>query len=685
MSTPDTSRWMRLGLPKRGPLRIAALAGIVVAFVLVTTGVLALLFPSRAAASSSSLAILDGVVALSHNGASFTQGRDGDLVQQGDVIRTGADSHVVLTFFDGSTIEVEPNSELIVDTLQANASGDILMTMVQTVGRSWHVVARALSSNSKYEVRTPTTTASVRGTAFQVNVTPTGLTNLQTTEGKVHAVTANADVEVAPGFQTNIAPGGAPPDPVTPAPEPTSVVKIVVDATPNAAVTDANGRTVGVLNGLPVRYAPGSTVQNIDGKLVITIPNIGTGKLDTHVQPAKAGDTSVDVNVQVIVGGATVGNVTEHRTIDATGIAKGGVVVTNTGTFVLPDGTAKNSVDPKIGKVPTAPTGGFTPFGGAMPGPTSIVTPDPSFVPRFSFDPRVATGSVLPAIPSPTTIATFDGGFQPFVVATSGAATTNANVILFTATTVPTELAKLALTTPTPAATLDARLTAPVIIQTIGATGTGLQVVPGLVVPSTAASAVPSFVILQSFNPGVLPSFGPAGPSLPSFSFPPLPSFTPPSFTPPPFPSGSFVPPSFVPSFSLPPLPPSFAPPSFAPPPSLAPPPSFTPPVPPSGSLPPFPSGSVPPLPTGSFPIPSGGSFAPPPSGALPSGGAFPTPPPGTTFAPPPSGGSTPPPGGFVPPPPPSGGFVPPPPPPGGLVPPPPPPGGLVPPPPPGG
>src|SRR6266851_86511 len=262
---------MRVSLPKRRPLRIAVLAGVVIAFVLVTTGVLAALFPARAAASSSSLEVLDGIVAISHDGSSFAEGHDGDLVQQGDLVRTGTDSHAILTFFDGSTIEVEPDSELIVHTLQADSAGDILMTMQQNVGRSWHVVSHALTPNSKYEVKTPTTTATVRGTAFLVSVSPTGRSNVQTTDGVVHAIAGGEEVQIPPGFETNVDVGGGPPDPATPAPPPPAVVRIVIDPTPNAAVVDANGRTVGLLNGIPLRYIPGSTVQLIDGKLVITI------------------------------------------------------------------------------------------------------------------------------------------------------------------------------------------------------------------------------------------------------------------------------------------------------------------------------------------------------------------------------------------------------------------------------
>jgi hypothetical protein len=533
-------------LPKRRSTRIAALAALVVVLVIATTGLVGILFPSRAAAASSMLEVLDGVVAISSDGTNFSTGQDGDLVHEGDVIRTGEGSHAVLTFFDGSIVEVEPESELIVETLQSNPSGDILVTIQQNLGRSWHVVSHSLKGNSKYEVRTPSATASVRGTAFLVGVAADGKTNLQTTEGLVHAVAAGEEVQVPPGFETNVAPGTAP-DPPTPAPAPAAVVQVVVNLTPNATVTDSNGRSVGVLNGLPVRYAPGSTTQVKDGKLIITIPNPTLGKLDTHVQPADPTKTDVEVNVQVSIGGAVVGNVLERREIDTRGVAKGGVIITTEGTFVLPDADAKKALDPKIGRTPTLTPMGFTvPFTDVKtPGPTAIVSLPPDFVTRFNFDPRTSAlplTSVAPPVPSPTT--EFNGGFQAFVqtrVTTPGAPTPtpapNSGLTLFTSTgAIPTELLRLTSATPTPAPTLSGRLTAPLIISSPtpapSATTVLRTISPFLSTATPAGSAIIGPITFPTATPGatsttILRTLSPTISLLPTISFDPSPTATP--------------------------------------------------------------------------------------------------------------------------------------------------------------
>ena len=448
---------MPIRLPKNRTARALLLLGLTAVFAVVLTGAIALLFPTQALGSSSTLEVLDGVVAVSHDGTSFAIGQDGDLMQEGDVIRTGEGAHAVLTFFDGSVIELEPDSEIRIATLQATGAGDLLMTMQQTIGRSWHVVSRTLTPNSKYEVRTPAATATVRGTALLVTVNALGVSNIQTTDGVVGMIGGGQEVRVPPGFQSTVVPGGVP-EPTTPAPPPPALVRIVLDATPNAAVVDANKRTVGVINGIPVRYIPGSTVTLVDGKLVLTIPNPSLGRLDTHVQPADPKELAVDVNVQVQIGDVVVGNVIEHRAVGTNGVAKGGVVLTTNGTVLLPDSEVKTSEDPRIGRLPPPPPGGPSLVARAVPGPTMVVTPPPSFVSRVAFDPRVTLAPVTPT-PAPTISAVFNGAYQPYATKLDPSATPAPNASL-TVFTTSTETLKLVTSpTPTPAPTLSTKLT----------------------------------------------------------------------------------------------------------------------------------------------------------------------------------------------------------------------------------
>ena len=339
----------------------AIVIAVTLAFVALSTGAVAVFFATPAQAHSSTITVLDGSVQVRHAGGQFAPLSDGDILTGGDTVRTGADSHSVLTFFDGTTVELEPDTELRIDTLQASASGDKVVQMTQAIGRTWHVVTHLVSPSSTYEIRTPVSTAAVRGTAFEVVVDPDGTTSLETTDGNVSTIAQGADVHVVAG-QRNVVRRGLPPELPQPAPEPSATVKIILDLTQNAIVTDAHGRSVGVQNGMPVRYIPGSKVEIIDGKLVITIPNAQLGLLSMYIKPdaARFGGSmpsAVTIQTQVIVKdiGIVANSLTSRPVVD--GVAKGGMIVTDTGLLLVSDTDVQNAPAPRIGKAPAAPTG----------------------------------------------------------------------------------------------------------------------------------------------------------------------------------------------------------------------------------------------------------------------------------------------------------------------------------------
>src|SRR5438105_2887297 len=154
------------------------------------------------AAVAATLSVLNTDISAQRGGAgSFATALDGDLYKTGDVVRSSKDGRAVLTFFDGSTLTVDPGSLVRVTTLNRLEGGGIQLTIEQTLGRSWASVQKLKTPVSKFEVRTPTSTASVRGTAFETNV-------VQRADGTL-AVTYTADdgqllVTAAGGGQTTV-------------------------------------------------------------------------------------------------------------------------------------------------------------------------------------------------------------------------------------------------------------------------------------------------------------------------------------------------------------------------------------------------------------------------------------------------------------------------------------------------
>lgn len=286
----------------------------VLAMVIGVSGVIA---PGGGAAlgASTTLTIIGGDVQVSRQGAPFEAAADGAVLSPGDVIRTAVDARAVLTYFEGSTVAIEPSSELAIDEAHASPDGSTVVVMTQNLGRTWHVVTKLITGGSKYEVRTPAATASVRGTAFEVGVVQQAgggtTTAIITTEGAVAAAApaTAADPQPEPvivpaGFQTTAKSTQRKPEAPTLAPEPERTVRVNV-SNDNSVVVDPFGRSNGYKDGKLILQTPGAQVVKVDGKLTITLPNLPDGKLSTVVGQssatpnARAGAAQVEVATTV--------------------------------------------------------------------------------------------------------------------------------------------------------------------------------------------------------------------------------------------------------------------------------------------------------------------------------------------------------------------------------------------------
>ena len=222
---------------------------------LVLVGAIAafLYFPRTAAvvsaANAATLAVLNTAVEGSRAGSSFAPALDGEVYSTGDLIRANADGRAVLTFFDGTTLSMDPGSQVKVVTLNPLPADGIQVSIEQALGRSWSAVQKLKTPDSRYEVKTPSASAAVRGTAFLtfVQQLPTG--NTQTTyrvdEGALQ-VTASAggSVTVPAGAQVTIAEGAK--APATPSPIPaTSRLEITASAASASSRSRRPGRAAG--------------------------------------------------------------------------------------------------------------------------------------------------------------------------------------------------------------------------------------------------------------------------------------------------------------------------------------------------------------------------------------------------------------------------------------------------------
>ena len=206
------------------------LIALIVVLLVIVGGVGYLYFPrgrSLSATVAATLAILNtDITSQKGGGGDFTPALDGDLLTSGDVVKSSSNGRAVLTFFDGSTLTVETGSIVKVAVLNRLANGGIQLTIEQTLGRTWASVSKLKTPDSKFEIKTPTSTASVRGTAFEtiVELRPDGTiaVTYKADDGEVvvtavaggqTSVTANTQVTVQ---QNQQAPANAAPIPPSP-------------------------------------------------------------------------------------------------------------------------------------------------------------------------------------------------------------------------------------------------------------------------------------------------------------------------------------------------------------------------------------------------------------------------------------------------------------------------------------
>ena len=117
-----------------------------------------------------------GVLEVSDGGGSgeWVAVSNGDRVKSGQRLRTGADSQVTLTFFDGTQVNLDSNTDLMLSQVDGDWGRELKVALIQNEGMTSHQVVPLQGTEAAYNVMTPSGEASVRGTSFNVLVEETG-------------------------------------------------------------------------------------------------------------------------------------------------------------------------------------------------------------------------------------------------------------------------------------------------------------------------------------------------------------------------------------------------------------------------------------------------------------------------------------------------------------------------------
>jgi hypothetical protein len=162
---------------------------------------------AQPAGTDATLVVSAGQVVVNQSGgalfatATETAVSAGDVitVQEGDTIRLAETAAAKLRLNDGSTIDLAGGTilsiaELVSDNVSYRARFSLL------TGRTLSQVVRLLRPNDSFEIKTPSSTASVRGTRFTVEVISNEESYYAVEEGVVQVTMADQAVDVAAGF-----------------------------------------------------------------------------------------------------------------------------------------------------------------------------------------------------------------------------------------------------------------------------------------------------------------------------------------------------------------------------------------------------------------------------------------------------------------------------------------------------
>ena len=189
--------------------------GSLLAVAIIVALVIVLVVNRGATAPSATVSSPTGEVLVQKQGSTtWIQALSGMKLYEGDRLKTGGNSTTEIIFFEGSVVEVESDSEILLDEMTiAPNTGSTSIHLNQLVGHTVNRVQKLVDSASNYEVETPAGSAVVRGTAFKSYVRDDGYTIIYCNEGAVWFTAGGVTVIVNEGEWSSAMPGGTPSTP----------------------------------------------------------------------------------------------------------------------------------------------------------------------------------------------------------------------------------------------------------------------------------------------------------------------------------------------------------------------------------------------------------------------------------------------------------------------------------------
>jgi len=290
--------------------------------------------PPSTPSTLTMLSITEGNVFIMKAGTdSWIEAQVGMSLELGDIVKSGNNSGADITFFDGSTMELEASTEIEVASLDISTdTGSTTISLKQAIGNTISRVTNLVDPASSYEVETPAGVAAVRGSVMLVSVIEDGTTWITNKKGNIWGIAQGVELKI-PEWRTCIIIPGQPP-------------RLI----PLRGSSGGGGRSERIVTDLAIDKSDGSDPVDPGTNLIYTLqitnngPSDSTGAVVLDALPsgvsfvsatdggtydpgshtvswaigALANDASTSVNITVTVNESTTADIiTNTATVDA--------------------------------------------------------------------------------------------------------------------------------------------------------------------------------------------------------------------------------------------------------------------------------------------------------------------------------------------------------------------------------
>lgn len=142
-------------------------------------------------AEAARIKSIEGKISIMRAGADkWRDAKVNTVLNQGDQLYTREESFAEVIYTTGAVLRMDENTKIVIDEI--TEKGHKTST---PIGNIWVNMRKLLSKKSEFELRSPTATAAIRGTVFQMNTDEDTTTDVSVYKGKVAVGPGSKNVE----------------------------------------------------------------------------------------------------------------------------------------------------------------------------------------------------------------------------------------------------------------------------------------------------------------------------------------------------------------------------------------------------------------------------------------------------------------------------------------------------------